>query len=62
MIEVKQLEFLSKACKIDKHSECFSAWEGLGFLITCYCLCHKQKQEQEALAEVEDPNEESAII
>ena len=62
MVEVKVLQFCSKSCKIKDHSECYGSWEGLGFLITCYCLCHKQKQEQEALAEVGEPNEESAII
>jgi hypothetical protein len=59
MVEVKLLQFCSKSCKIKEHSECYGSWEGLGFLITCYCLCHKQKQE--ALAEV-GPYEESAII
>jgi hypothetical protein len=59
MVEGKVLQFCSKACKNDKHSACFSAWEGLGFVITCYCICHKQKQQ--ALAEV-GPYEDSAII
>ena len=61
MVKEKVLQFCSKSCKIKEHSECYGSWEGIGFLITCYCLCHTQKQEQEALAEL-GPYEESAII
>lgn len=47
--ELKQLQFFSKDCRNDKHSECSACWEGLGFVATCDCTCHKQ--EQKALAD-----------
>jgi hypothetical protein len=53
MVKEKVLQFCSKSCKIKEHSECYGSWEGIGFLITCYCLCHNQKQEE--LAGVGEP-------
>lgn len=38
------IEFHSKQCKDDKHLNCESRWEGLGFTILCTCTCHKEER------------------
>jgi hypothetical protein len=37
------LQFTSKDCKNNVHSNCHSSWTGLGFNIICSCICHGQK-------------------
>ena len=43
MSEQDLLEFCSKLCKINYHSQCSGRWEGFGFQILCKCECHGKK-------------------
>jgi hypothetical protein len=52
------LDFLSKHCKANKHSECVGRWNGLDIEVLCYCNCHSKEEEEEkqASALVEEPH------
>jgi len=42
MIEEKLIEFCSKHCKSNIHSQCHEVWNGFGFEVICNCSCHKK--------------------
>jgi hypothetical protein len=42
MLEEKLIEFCSKYCKNNIHSQCHKIWNGLGFQVICICICHKK--------------------
>jgi hypothetical protein len=48
------IDFISKQCKDNLHSECSGRWEGLGFEIICACKCKHDKNSQ-ALESVLQP-------
>ena len=60
MTEGTALEFRSRDCKREEHSQCHRSWTGLGFLATCCCICHRQKQK--ALVQVVGPGANATKI
>jgi hypothetical protein len=50
----KILEFCSKYCKNNIHSQCHAIWNGLGFEVICNCVCHVKKMldEGESLSNI----------
>jgi hypothetical protein len=49
------IDFISKQCKDNLHSECSGRWEGLGFEFICTCRCKHDKNSQ-ALESVHQPS------
>ena len=39
------MEFHSKECKQDRHSNCARQWEGFGFNVICKCDCHQNNKK-----------------
>jgi hypothetical protein len=39
-----EIEFVSRQCKTDEHSECDGQWSGFGFQIVCSCKCGHWKE------------------
>ena len=37
------IEFISRECKTGQHQNCCSKWQGLGFEISCGCMCGHKK-------------------
>jgi hypothetical protein len=37
---INVIDFLSKACKSNKHTICSKKWYGLGLNFECLCSCH----------------------
>jgi hypothetical protein len=37
------IEFLSRQCKTGQHQNCCGKWQGLGFEISCDCMCGHKK-------------------
>jgi hypothetical protein len=48
------LEFVSRSCKQGPHSKCHESWTGLGFIMTCNCICHRKNMGQLEVVGPED--------
>jgi hypothetical protein len=46
MDKASSLQFLSKECKGNQHSQCHSRWEGLAIEVSCSCECHKSNDSK----------------
>jgi len=55
------VDFISKQCKDNLHSECGSRWVGLGLEIICSCEC-KHKKNGLVLDSVEGPRANTTQI
>ena len=46
MSKEELLEFCSKYCKSNIHTQCHAIWNGFGFEVICNCNCHKKYNEK----------------
>jgi hypothetical protein len=45
MMDNSLVEFCSKECRSNSHSDCARQWEGFGFIVICSCTCHIKKKK-----------------
>jgi hypothetical protein len=55
------IDFVSKQCKENIHSECSGRWVGLGFEFICSCECEHNKNGR-VLERVEGPRANTTQI
>jgi hypothetical protein len=53
------VEFNSKECRSNRHSDCARQWKGMGFIALCMCTCHKEEEidfnvDEKTIDDIED--------